>query len=262
MLTLCRLMEQYFLTIIALGFTSGIAAGLLGVGGGMILIPGLYFIGADQIHDSAFVAMCLGTTLACIFGTGLASTYQQNKTQNIDWNVVKKASFFLFLGTLIGAKISYFLSPIFLKILFCMLALYLAFKYLNIKMIKLNSSKNYFSFIQKSPSQLIFLVVGILSSWIGIGGGTLNTPYLESQNMPIKKAMGTSSALGVPIALGGIVGYLSDINCTVALIIVSASIFGAKWGVHLQNKLPSHKIKKIFGVFLILVALKMLSGLI
>jgi len=112
---------------------------------------------------------------------------------------------------------------------------------------------------------------GLLSSWIGIGGGSLSVPFLVSRNVPMHHAVGTSSALGWPVALVGSVGYLAAgwssehlppgawgfIYLPAVVILAAATLFFAPLGVKMSHKLPPAQLKKAFGILLLLIAIKM-----
>ena len=254
----------------SLGAFAGILAGLLGVGGGLIIVPVLTFIfTAQHLPDVHILHLALGTSLASIMFTSISSLRAHNQRGAVDWMVVRRISLGIMAGTFGGSWIAAQLSTRFLKAFFIVFLYYVATQMLlNIK--------------PKPHRQLPGLtamfgvggVIGGVSSLVGIGGGSLSVPFLTWCNVAIHRAIGTSAAIGFPIAVAGAVGYvvnglsaqlppfsLGFVYLPALAGISTASIVTAPIGAKLAHSLPVDKLKKIFALLLIVMGTKLLWSL-
>ncbi len=245
----------------------GFASGLLGIGGGLIIVPVLataltYFINSSQV-----VHIAIATSLATILITSLSSAFAHHKHGAVRWDLVKMLAFGILAGAFIGGWASQFFASNTLSIVFGVLELLIALNML--LALKPNPSRELPGFVGNTAAGT---VIGNISSIVGIGGGTLTTPYLVWNNVSMHQAIATSTAVSIPVALSGSIGYIlaglqaTDLpNYTTGYIywpaffgIILASIFTAPIGARLAHKLPVKVLKRGFGVFLILLAIKML----
>lgn len=259
-----------FFMYLVLGSVAGVLAGLLGIGGGLVIVPMLTFAFAAQgLEQVNILHMALGTSLASIIFTSISSLRAHHKRGAVIWPVVKRITPGILVGTFLGSWIASQLSTSFLKIFFGVFLLYVATQM--ILGIKPKASRNL-------PGNAgIFAAgntIGVFSSLVGIGGGTLSVPFLTWHNTAIHKAIGTSAAIGFPIAVAGTAGYIINglgaeglpaatlgfIHLTALVGIVTASVFTAPIGARLAHSLPVDKLKKIFALLLYLVGFKMLLG--
>lgn len=262
------LASEWIIAYLCLGAIVGFMAGLLGIGGGGIMVPVLSVLFLKQgVPVEQVVQVALGTSMAAIILTAFASFRAHHAKQSVLWSVVKKMVFGIFLGAFLATFIVVSSNSFYLALFF---SIFMAFVALQL-------------FIDKKPkpsrqivgSKSLFLAgssIGTISALVSIGGGSLTVPFLIWQNVEIKKAIGTSAAIGCPIAIAGTVGYLINswqieiaaINtigfiCFDAVILISmTSILTAPLGVQLVHQLPVALIKKIFAILLILLSLKML----
>ncbi len=253
---------------IVLGAVAGLLAGLLGIGGGLVIVPMLTFtftyLGFPQEH---ILHMALGTSLASILFTSISSVTAHNKRGAVLWPVVFKITPGIMVGTFIGAWIASTLSTGFLKGFFGVFLFYVATQML--LGIKPKSTRDI------PGTGGIFAAggtIGIFSSLVGIGGGTMSVPFLVWCNTAVHRAIGTSSAIGFPIALAGTLGYFLNglgihglpdysfgyINLTALGGIVIASVCTAPYGAKLAHSLPVDKLKRVFAVLLYLVGSRMI----
>ncbi|MDD2366753.1 MAG: sulfite exporter TauE/SafE family protein [Desulfuromonadaceae bacterium] len=259
-----------WLLYIALGAIAGILAGLLGLGGGIIIVPVLTFIFTSQhLPETHILHLALGTSLASIIFTSVSSLRAHHKRGVVDWSVVKLISPGIVLGTFIGSWVAAQLSSRILKVSFVIFLFYVATQMLlNIK------PKPH----RQLPGQGALLgsgaVIGAVSSLIGIGGGSMSVPFFIWCNVAMHRAIGTSAAIGFPIALAGTAGYIFNgmsVNLPPyslgfvylpALIGVSGtSILTAPLGAKLAHNLPVARLKKIFALLLLAMGIKMLLSL-
>jgi len=253
---------------LTLGLVVGFFAGLLGIGGGAIMVPALTaFFLYKNVPVDYVVHLALGTSMASIIVTSASSLYAHQQHQGVVWPVVKLMVPGVLLGAFFATYIVAHTSSQHLAIFFVVFMAYVATQmFLN---------------VQPKPSRVVpgagGLVsvgagIGALSAVVAIGGGTLTVPYLAWHNIDIKKAIGTSAAIGFPIAVAGTLGYLlNGWNATYrhdylfgfiylpAVVLISLmSYFTAPLGARLAHRLPVAVLKKVFALFLVVLGVKML----
>ena len=263
--------ESYFLlSYLLLGAVSGVFAGLLGVGGGLIIVPALIFLFSLQGFDSAVVAhAAVGSSLATIVATSISSARAHHQHGAVDWRVFKLLSFGLFSGALAGAWLAGQLDTQMLKKVFGIFVILVSIQLIIGKQTKAE---------RLLPSQaglsLTGTVIGTVSGVVGIGGGSMTVPYLTWHGISIRNAVATSSACGLPIAIAGLGGFIimgwQNANMPAmssgyiywpAVIAISiVSILTAPLGARLAHRLPVLTLKKIFAVVLFIIGAKLLWG--
>jgi len=255
-----------------LGAVVGFFAGLLGVGGGGIMVPVLTsFFLYKNVPIENVVHLALGTSMASIIMTSASSLYAHQQHEGVLWAVVQKMAPGVLIGTFAATYVVTQISSLGLAIFFAIFMTYVSIQmFLNIQPKPTRAI----------PSRLIlFLVgngIGSISALVAIGGGSLTVPFLTWHNVAIKKAIGTSAAIGFPIAVAGTVGYLVNgwsfsyreeyffgfIYLPAVILISLVSYFTAPLGAKLAHKLPVPVLKKVFSVFLLLLGAKMLFSII
>lgn len=256
---------------IALGAFAGVLAGLLGIGGGLIIVPMLTFLFTGQgLPEQHIVHMALGTSLTSIIFTSISSLRAHNKRGAVIWPVVLRITPGILAGTLFGTWIAAQLSTGFLKIFFAVFLYYVGTQMLI--GIKPKASRDIPGTVGITSAGG---VIGIFSSLVGIGGGTLSVPFLTWCNTEMRKAIGTSAAIGFPIALAGAVGFIINgmgveglpsgtlgyVHLTALFGIVIASVMTAPVGAKLAHTLPVPRLKKFFAFLLYFLATRMLWSL-
>ncbi len=251
-----------------LGIFAGVLAGMLGVGGGLVIVPMLVIAFTLQgFPPENIMHLALGTSLASIIFTAIVSSLSHHKRKGVDWDIVKKICLGILIGTYIGSFIASEISAQILKLFFAVFLFYVTYQMLFGKAPK--ASRTIPKFFGLS---IAGLGIGFISSLVGIGGGTLSVPFMVWHNVEMKKAIGTSSAIGFPIAISGALGYFINglsvvglpeysagyIYLPALISIVIFSMLSAPLGVRLTHALPVAKIKKCFAVLLVIVAIKML----
>lgn len=259
---------QWILSFLVLGSFVGFMAGLLGIGGGGIMVPMLTSIFILQgVAPDNVVHLALGTSMASMIITSFSSLRAHNAKGGVLWNVVKGMAVGIILGTFLSTFLASYLSSIYLAIFFTAFMVFVSLQ----------------MFLNKKPSPSRELAggaglfaagsgIGAISALVSIGGGSLTVPYLIWQNVEIKKAIGTSAAIGLPISIAGTLGYLVNglgnssveaytfgfVNLPAVLLISVTSFFMAPLGARFAHKLPISILKKIFAVLLIILSAKML----
>jgi uncharacterized membrane protein YfcA len=252
----------------ALGAFVGVLAGLLGVGGGLVIVPILVIaFGIQNVPHEIIMHLALGTSLASIVFTSISSFMAHHKRGAVQWQTVRRIVIGVMTGTFLGSCVAAAMSTNILKVFFVIFLYFVAYQFLTNRKPKPS---------RELPGLFgMFLsgnVIGVVSSWVGIGGGTLSVPYMIWCNVPVHRAIGTSAAIGLPIAIAGAAGFLYNgwgnellpqysvgfIYLPGLIGIAAVSVLTAPLGVKLAHSLPVNKLKKIFAVLLIVVGTRML----
>lgn len=256
------------ITYLCCGAVVGVLAGLLGVGGGTVIVPMLVAVFPMQGVPAEYVQqMALGTSLASIMFTSVASARAHHARGAVQWNIFKEITPGILLGTFFGGLLATHLPTMFLKIFFICFLFAIAAQM--ISNYRPPATRNMPGALGTAAAGG---VIGMVSSFVGIGGGSLSVPFMTFCNVPIHTAVGTSAAIGFPIAVAGTLGYvvggwgrpglpefsLGFVHLWALFGIAAASFFTAPIGVRLSHALPTKKLKRCFAIFLIIIALKML----
>ena len=265
-------MVTTWLIYLGVGACAGLLAGLLGVGGGIIIVPMLVFVFSYQHLPGPYIQhLALGTSLATIMFTSLSSLRAHHAHKAVNWQVFRRITPGIIAGTLFGSWIAAQLSTLFLKGFFIIFTYYVATQMLlNIKP-KPNR-------LLPGPTGMTAVGggIGVVSSLVGIGGGSMSVPFLIWCNISMHNAIGTSAAIGFPIALAGTIGYVvnglsvNDLPPQTLGFIYLPALFGiavasfgtAPLGARLAHRIPVPKLKKIFALLLFSIGTKMLFGLL
>ena len=250
-----------------LGLVVGFVAGLLGVGGGLIIVPVLIFM----LHGQGLAAglepqLALGTSLASILFTSLSSVRAHHRHGAVEWPLVRRITPGIVVGTLIGALLAAQVSATVLKLFFIAFLFYAATQmWLDFKPAPHRGLPG------RAGTALAGSVIGAVSSWVGIGGGTLSVPFMLWHNVTLHRAIATSSAIGFPIAVAGATGYvlsgwhvqglpagsLGFVYLPALAGIVLGSVLTAPLGARTAHRMPIRPLKKVFALLLFVLALRM-----
>ncbi len=256
------------LAYILTGVIAGITAGLLGLGGGVIIVPILYtlFAWLNLAPDST-MQLAVGTSLATIIFSATSSGLTHYRLGNVQIKTILALTPGILVGALLGAALADAVPTDILKMTFgifeIMVAMQIGFGF------KPAPHRTLPSMAGLATSGGL---IGTISSAFGIGGGSLTVPYLLWCNVSIREAVGTSAACGLPIALAGVIGFiiagldntnlpdwsLGYVYLPAAICIISTSIVFAPMGARLAQRLPIQTLKRTFAIVLLLVGLKML----
>ncbi len=265
-------MLSHLLIFLVLGAFAGILAGLLGIGGGLVIVPILAFaLPPMGIPQDILMNLALGTSLASIIFTSISSMTAHNKRGAVRWDIFRNISPGIILGTFIGALTTSWIPTWILKVIFVIFLYYAASNMIFGR--KPTGSRDV-----PGTAGMVGAggVIGFISSLVGIGGGTLCVPFFLLCNLEIHTAIGTAASIGLPIALAGTFGNVIGgwgnpslppwsfgfIYLPALAGIVCASMFTAPLGAKLAHKMPVGKLKKAFAVLLLVVATRMLYSVL
>jgi len=259
------------LFLLASGAVAGMFAGLLGIGGGIIIVPVLAMVFTSQgVSIDVLMHVAIGTSLATIVITSLSSIRAHHKHQAINWRVVRVISTGVFVGGLIGAAIAKIISGEDLKLIFSIFMFLIA-----AQMYFGNVAKPHRTLPNKTGMFIAGSSIGTVASLMGVGGGSMAVPFLTWCNMNIRNAVATSSAIGFPIALAGTIGFIITgwsvadrpvmsfgyVNLPAFISIVIASVLSAPLGAWVAHRISPVILKRIFSAFLVILGIRMLATL-
>lgn len=252
------------LFLVILGAGSGVIAGLLGVGGGLLFVPLLHW-SLPQQSEAVGMVMAVATSLAVIVPTAVASVLSHARQEAVDWHFFRRLSPLIMVGVLLGVVTVGWFDEAFLRLFYVLFVSIVAWRLLF-------SSRHHRQAtgapLVAAQQSLAAVLVGLFSSWLGIGGGTLTTPLLLRQGLSLRRAIATSAACGLPLSLTAAAAYTlwpilqgaghSLVYWPVVLPLASGSIFGAYWGARQTQRWPQAVLRRAFACLLLLVAVGML----
>ncbi|MBJ9986612.1 sulfite exporter TauE/SafE family protein [Acinetobacter sp. S40] len=250
---------------LAIGAIAGFAAGLFGVGGGLIIVPILYIVFTQLHYDPAVIMhMALGTSLATIIVTSISSVMAHHKRGAVLWQVFRNLAPGLVIGSFLGAGIADLLSGQNLQIIIGIFAIWVAYRMFKGANVVVDETRH----LPSAPMQMLAGGgIGIASAIFGIGGGSLTVPYLNRNGVVMQKAVATSAACGLPIAVAGAIGFMwfgvqqhvkvpnaiGYIHVYAFLGISIMSFITAKFGAKVAHMLSPAMLKKCFACLLTVV---------
>ena len=259
----------FILTVMGLSaVVVGFMAGFFGIGGGLIMVPILFYIFSFVGIEKAFVMhMALGTSFLIIIPNSIISTITHMKFKAVDFSLVKTFGVFAMIGVIIGTIFAVNLKTSSLVLLFSIMTMIFAIYFL-IEKEKINPTPRKINLIYRV---ILGFLSGFLSAPMGIGGGVYNTPIFKMFGYPINVAIGSSAATGFLISLIGSIGFASSgnylninvpfsigfLNIPAFLIFVPISTFMAKVGAQSVHKFNKRLIGKMFGIYLFVVSCRL-----
>ncbi len=264
-------MLGWWLAYLVLGLSVGFFAGLLGIGGGLIIVTALVFMfGSQGFPPDRIVHLALGTSITSIVFTSLSSVRAHHQHKAVRWDIVKRATPGIMLGTAFGTLFADALPSHQLAIFFTVFVYYSAAQmWLDIKPKP----------TRQLPGRLAIAsagaFVGALSSLVGAGGGVVTIPMMTMCNVHLRNALATSAALSLPISVVGAGGYILTglgkdhlpplsigyVYLPALVGIVVGTFVTVPFGARMTHRLPVRMLKRIFAVILFLVASRMLANL-
>ena len=246
----------------------GFMAGFFGIGGGLIMVPILFymfsFVGVEQ---TIIMHLAIGTSFSIIIPTSIISTMTHMKFKAVDLSIVKTFGVFVAIGVVLGTIFAVSLKTSSLVLFFSIITMFFAIYFLTVKE-KINPIQREINLIYR----VIFgFLSGFLSAPMGIAGGVINTPILKIFGYEVKVAIGSSAAVGFLIALIGAIGFaasgsylnvniplsLGFINIPAFFIFVPITMFMAKIGAKTVHKFDKRLIGKLFGIYLFIISCKL-----
>nr|WP_275983103.1 sulfite exporter TauE/SafE family protein [Propionivibrio soli] len=260
---------DWWLAYIALGLFTGFSAGMLGIGGGLVMVPmlAMLFSAQEAFPRAEVLHMALGTSMATILFTSFSSLRAHHRHGAVLWRVVGQITPGILVGTGIGTLFAAHVPArplaVFFTVFVCLVATQMI---LNLKpkpSRELPGAAGVFS---------VGLGIGTVSALAAIGGGAFTVPFLTWCNVKVQNAIGTSAAVGFPIALGGSLGYvfngwdhaalpawsLGFVYVPALIWMVVPSMLAAPFGAMLTHRLPVATLKRVFAGLLIALAVRML----
>ncbi len=255
--------------MLVIGAFAGVAAGLLGVGGGIILVPAFYYAFTSLGYDSPqLMQICVATSLATIVFTSARSVLSHHKKGAVEWDILRQWAPGIAVGAIIGVVIASGLKSNSLMVIFGVLGLlvgiYMAFG---------KSDWRLGTTMPKGISRVILSpLIGFLSVLMGIGGGSFGVPMMTLYGRPIHRAVATAAGFGILIAVPAVVVFLLAgseltnkppftiglVNGVAFVLIVSMTVLTAPIGVRLAHAMDPKPLKRIFAVFIAIMAANML----
>lgn len=263
------LLLQLLALLVAVGAFAGVLAGLLGVGGGIVLVPAYFFVFTTLGYSGAqTMQLCVATSLATIIVTSARSLSSHHKKGAVDWHILRSWAPGIVLGAVLGVLVVAQLRTVVLQFLFGGLAmlvgLYMAF------------GRSDWRLAAEMPvgwrRAISSPMVGFLSVLMGVGGGSFGVPLMSLHNTPIHRAVATAAGFGMLIAVPSVIGFLMIpltqepqppftvglVNFVAFGITVCMTLITTPLGARLAHSLPPARLRRVFAVFLLLVAANMI----
>lgn len=267
-------------SIIAMGLLSGFLAGLLGIGGGIVLVPGLYYIFTLAGYESEYLMhIAVGTSLGVIVPTGLSSVRAHWKRGSVRPDILALIGPGIILGVGAGTVTAGFIEGAQIKLIFAV-----AIALLSLLMISDPSKYKIWNDVPgRVVSGLTGIGIGTLSVLIGVGGATMSVPFMRLSNVKMTEAVGTASALGLLISVPGAAGFLilglvtgvddpmadglppltfGFISLLSWLVIVPLTILAAPFGARAAHAVSLDMLRRIFAGFMVIVAINMMADVL
>ncbi|MFW2374390.1 MAG: sulfite exporter TauE/SafE family protein [Gammaproteobacteria bacterium] len=256
------------LILIGMGAIAGTLAGLLGIGGGIIIVPVLALVFDHQgISADVLMHVSIGTSLATIVITSMSSIRAHQQHQAIHWSIFRSITPAIMFGALLGAIVAKFISGNDLRLIFGIFMLFVA-----AQMIFGNTTRPHRQLPKTMGMFITGTGIGAMSSLMGVGGGSMSVPFLTWCNISIRHAVATSAAIGLPIAVAGVTGFiitgwgvehrpvgsLGFVNIPAFLSIVVASTLFAPLGARIAHRISPKRLRLFFGYFLLILSVKIL----
>jgi uncharacterized membrane protein YfcA len=262
---------QWWLAYLAIGLAAGFFAGLLGIGGGAVMVPMLVFVFAAQgLPAEHIMHVALGTAMATIMFTSVSSMRAHHAHGAVDWGIARAIAPGILVGAFSAALAAGLIAKRPLALVFTLLVFYAATQIL-------------FDLRPRQARELpgaggLFAAgagIGAISSLLAAGGAFLCIPFLARCSVPLRRAIGTASAVGLPIAFAGTLGYIAQgllaeglprlsvgyVYLPALVLIAGTSMLAAPMGARLAHRLPVKRLRMIFALLLYALAIRMLVGL-
>ena len=254
------------------GAVVGVLAGLLGVGGGLIIVPALTVLFEAQGFPSAVTLhLALGTSLSTILFTSISSTRAHHRHQAVDWSIVAKITPGILLGTYLGGVAAARMHTPLLKGVFAVFLFLVA-----IQMISGARPQPTRKLPSTPATGAVGLLIGGVSGLVGIGGGSMSVPFMIWCNITVRRAIGTSAAIGFPIAAAGAASYIVNgmaaptgvphalgyVHLPALAGVALFSMLTAPLGARLTSTLDPARIKRAFAYLLLFMGVRMLWGIV
>lgn len=259
--------------MLAAGVLAGFVAGLLGVGGGIVVVPALFqVLSLLEVDPAVRMHLAVGTSLATIVPTGLRSALSHRRRGSVDAGLLRAWAGPVLLGVAGGSALSGVVSGAVLTGVFAAVAFIVA-----IYMAAFGHDLRLAAALPRQPlKSLIAVAIGWVSAMMGIGGGTLSVPILSLYSYPIRRAVGTAAAIGLLIAVPGTLGFilagwdaaarpplsLGYVNLVGFAVLVPTMVLAAPWGARVAHSIPERALRLAFAGFLLITSVRMMYDIL
>lgn len=258
------------LILIPVGAVAGFVAGLFGIGGGVVTVVVLVtLLPSLGVTPERVMHVALGSSLAAIVMTAVASTLAHHRRGAVRWSVVARFAPAVAAGALAGGAVAHYIPDRALRVLFGLFLLWVA-----VRLWRRAAQAEAVRLPSASVFGVFGLGIGVLSSWTGIGGGSLSGPFLMGRGVPAAEAVGTSAAVGFPLAVAGTIGYVIGgwsvaglpaysvgyVFWPAALVLGLSAMVIAPLGARLAHALPERVLKMAYAALLATAAVRVMTG--
>ncbi|MGI3210236.1 sulfite exporter TauE/SafE family protein [Roseovarius tibetensis] len=263
------LLLQMLGLLLVIGAVAGVLAGLLGVGGGIVLVPAFFYAFQTLGYDGPqLMQMCLATSLATIIVTSVRSVLSHHRKGAVDWAILRGWAPGIAVGAILGVLVAASLRSTTLQGLFGVLGLVIG--------LYLGFGRAHWRLGAEMPKgatrALVSPFMGFLSVLMGIGGGSFGVPLMSLYAVPIHRAVATAAGFGLTIAVPSVAGFLfleiapenrppltfGAVNLVAFTVVIAMTLVTAPWGVRLAHAMDPKPLKRVFALFITAVALNML----
>jgi uncharacterized membrane protein YfcA len=257
------------LGLVVAGVVGGLVAGMLGVGGGIVIVPILYHVLALlHVDEGVRMHIATGTSLATIIPTSFSSVTAHNKKKAVDWELLRRWAIPMLIGVVVGSALSGIARGQVLSLVFAAVALPVA-----LQLAFVSEQRRLADHLPAGPAGYVLpFGIGGISTMMGIGGGTVGVPTMTLYGLPIHRAVGTASAFGAIISIPGTLGAilagwhasglppysLGYVNLLGLVLIAPASYFMAPFGAQIAHSTDVKKLRMLFALFIGITAARML----
>jgi len=265
---------ELIMLLLAIGCVGGFLSGLLGVGGGIIFVPALFF-SLTSLGFSADHAMhvAVGSSLAVVLATGSTSAFGHYRRGAVDLTIVKAWGVPMVFGVIMGAMVASSVKSVVLKEIFAGMTLCIAFYMI---FARERTEAKPLRFLTMTVQKGICGLIGLVSAMVGMGGAILTVPMMNYVGLPIQRAVGTGATLGIAVALPGIVTYMVTgmlygenlppwsigyVNLLTVAMILPSSMLLAPLGVKVSHNMPRRMLRRVFAIVLLIVSIRMFLSL-
>jgi len=253
---------------LALGTLAGILAGLFGIGGGIVIVPGLYFLFLAQgFSEQICMHLAVGSSLASVVFTSMSSASAHHRRDSVHWTAVRGLTPGILAGAALGAALADLISERGLRLAFGLFEIVVA-----VQLLYGFKPAPHRDLPRRGVLGLTGAVIGMVSALLGIGGGTLTVPFLLWCNVSMHSAVGTSAACGLPIALAGALGFVITgwdgaglphwssgyLYWPAVTAVAGGSVLLAPLGARLAHTLPVVSLKRLFALLVAVVGIRIL----
>ncbi|MGD1905090.1 MAG: sulfite exporter TauE/SafE family protein [Leptolyngbyaceae cyanobacterium] len=254
----------------ALGLTAGTLSGLFGIGGGMVIVPGLFYLfGFMGLPEPTLMHLAAGTSMTIMIFTATSSVLSHHRRENVQWSIFRRILPSVGIGVVLGKLLANQLNSQWLEGIFGVFLLFVALKLL----LDWLPTPEHPEPPQQKWVNLVGTILGFKSGVLGIGGGAISVPFLLYSGLSMGQASGTSASFTLPIAIvgtvsclllpspeTGVIGTIGTVYWPAVALVAPFTMLGAPIGASLCHIIPQIQLKRLFALFLLCLGLRLLGG--